>query len=66
MRKVLIPLDGKYAGLLRIESFCAPEVEMLRKILVPLETSMMQLECEDDEGGAGLLSVKMVREVLDS
>ena len=43
MRKVLIPLDGKYAGLLRIESFYALKVEMLRKILVPLVTSMMHL-----------------------
>ena len=33
MRKVLIPLDGENAGLLRIESFGALSVEMVRKVL---------------------------------
>ena len=33
MRKVLIPLDGENAGLLRIESFHALSVEMVRKVL---------------------------------
>ena len=32
MRKVLIPLDGENAGLLRIGSFCALSVEMVREV----------------------------------
>ena len=46
MRKVLIPLDGENAGPLRIGSFCALSVEMVREVswslLERLEVSLVE------------------------